>query len=104
MKNKMVEKLIKQTGMKKVTEKVVEGLKKRNTKTAEEVIERIEYSDYFEVYENEETITINTEFYVTKQEVKQYEMITGKKFIELRSYLEANNLEEEFLNIWWTRN
>lgn len=79
-----------------VTE-VVESLKTKTTKVAQEVAERIETSEYYEVYTNGTVFIINSRFIATQKEQKQF-----AKFLKAEFRSTSSVLDEAGKWIEWT--
>jgi hypothetical protein len=77
---------------------VLGDLKKKSTKVAKEVVERIERSEYYQVFSNGSTFTINGRWHVTTNEINQI-----KKVLK-QDYMRVSDVMDQY-DMWvdWTK-
>ena len=82
---------------KNVTNIVIEALEAKPNKGNNEILNRINDSQYYEVLKNSNgTFTVHSQCLVTKQEIKKFEKIVGSTFVKAGEAIDNAGLWEEW--------
>lgn len=92
------EHLIEELGFKKVTAEVIGELSKKTTKAAQSIIERMDDSNFYEVYVSESQVTINSTYLVTSIESKQIAKILKVDYIKVGTLMDDNGMWGRWIN------